>query len=88
MLDGMGAKKTYETTEYARMLSRMLAAYGRRVADADVEDLTEMFELRDQLDSVIASAVAGQREAHGRSWADIGRAAGTTRQAAQMRWGK
>jgi hypothetical protein len=86
----MGArrKQTYETTEYAAMLGRMLTAYGRRVADADIEDLTEMFELRDQWESVVASAVAGQRERHGRSWADIGKAAGTTRQAAQMRWGK
>lgn len=70
------------------MLGRMLTAYGRRVADADIEDLTEMFELRDQLESVIAGAVSGQRKNHGRSWSDIGRAAGTTRQAAQMRWGK
>lgn len=70
------------------MLGRMLTAYGRRVADADIEDLTEMFELRDQWESVVAAAVAGQRAQHGRSWADIGKAAGTTRQAAQMRWGK
>ena len=82
------SKQTYETTEYAAMLGRMISAYGRRVADADIEDLTEMFELRDQLDSAIAAAVAGQRELHGRSWADIGAAAGTTRQAAQMRYGK
>ncbi|MDQ5821187.1 MAG: hypothetical protein M3540_07095 [Actinomycetota bacterium] len=92
MLDTMTPKtrrkQTYETTEFSAMLRRMLASYGRRVADADIEDLTEMFELRDQLDSIIAAAVAGQRETHGRSWADIGRAAGTTRQAAQMRWGK
>lgn len=91
-LDTMTTKKrrkqTYETTEYSAMLGRMLASYGKRVADADIEDLAEMFALRDQLDAVIAGAVAGQRETHGRSWADIGRAAGTTRQAAQMRWGK
>lgn len=81
-------KQTYETPEYSAMLGRLLAAYGRRVADADIEDLADMFALRDKLDGVIAAAVAGQREQHGRSWADIGRAAGTTRQAAQMRWGK
>lgn len=78
---------TVETTSYAAMMRRMVAAYGRRVADADVEDLAELIALRDQVDLTIATAVRSSRERHGRSWADIARAAGTTRQAAQQRWG-
>lgn len=81
------AKKTYETTDYAAMMRRMLKAHGRRVADGDVEDLAELLELQAILDATIQEAVQGQRENHGRSWADVARAAGTSRQAAQKRWG-
>lgn len=77
-----------ETPEYAAMLRRMIRAYGRRVADADDVDLAEMVELRDLLETAIAEAVAGQRERHGRSWADVARGLGVTRQAAQMRYGR
>lgn len=76
-----------ETMAYAAMMRRMLAAYGRRVADADVEDLAELIALRSLLDETIATAVRSSRDRHGRSWADVARAAGTTRQAAQQRWG-
>lgn len=69
------------------MMGRMVAAHGRRVADGDVEDLADLLELQKMLDGVVAQAVQGQRENHGRSWADIARAAGTSRQAAQKRWG-
>jgi hypothetical protein len=81
-------KQTYETTEFAAMLGRMITAYGRRVGDADPEDLAEMLELHRRFEAIVGDAVRSQRERHGRSWADIGAAAGTTRQAAQMRWGR
>lgn len=85
----MARKRTHtETTEYAAMVRRMLRAYGRRVADADPEDLAELLKLQDVLQDVISDAVHGMREQHGRSWADIATATGTTRQAAAMRWGK
>lgn len=81
-------KRTYETTEYAAMMGRMLKAYGKRVGDADVEDLAEMIELHAAFGEHVKAAVAAQREAHGRSWADIAKATGTSRQAVQMRYGK
>lgn len=77
-----------EVADFAAMLRRMIRAHARRVADADPEDLSELLGLRDELDAAIAYAVKGQREAYGRSWSDIARATGTTRQAAQQRWGK
>lgn len=77
-----------ETFEYAAMMRRMIRAHGRRVAHADPEDLAELIALHDALDAAIADAIAGQRAHYGRSWADIGRGTGTTRQAAQMRYGK
>lgn len=81
------ARRPIETSDYAAMLRRMLGAYGRRVADADDVDLAELVELRRDLDTAISDAVVGQRATHGRSWADIGRAVGMTRQSAQQRWG-
>lgn len=75
-----------ETPEYAAMLRRMIAAYGRRVADADDVDLAEMVELRDALDAAIEAAVIGQREHHGASWADVARGLGVSRQYAQRRY--
>lgn len=81
------AKKTYETTDYAAMMRRMIKAHGRRVADADVEDLAELIELQDLLADVVKEAVTAQREVLGRSWADIAQATGTSRQAAQKKFG-
>lgn len=80
-------RKTYEVMEYAAMMRRMIRAHGRRVAGADVEDLTELIALRDELDRAIQTAVDGQRNDLGRSWAEIARATGVTRQAAHARWG-
>lgn len=74
-------------TEYAGFVKRAIRGYGRRVATADEVDLAEMVELRSVLEGAIADAVQGQRENLGRSWADIGRGLGTTRQAAQERYG-
>lgn len=74
-----------ETPEYAQMMRRMIRAHGRRVADADPEDLADMVALREHLEEAIADAVAGMRPRF--SWAQIARGLGTTRQAAQMRYG-
>lgn len=69
------------------MLRRMIRAYGRRVGEADDVDLAEMVELRAVLEEAIAAAVTRQRVEFGRSWADIARGLGTTRQAAHERYG-
>lgn len=75
-----------ETGEWLSMLRRMIAAAGRRVADADEVELGTLLGLRDDLEKAIAEAVRGQRN-RGVSWAFIASASGTTRQAAQQRWG-
>lgn len=75
-----------ETPEFAKMVNRMIRAYGRRVADADEVDLATMVELRDTVEAAIAEAVQGQR-ANGASWARIAAGVGGTRQAAQQRYG-
>lgn len=70
------------------MVRRMIRAHGRRVIDGDDADLAELAELRTVVEEAIAVAIAGQRERWDRSWAEIARGLGTTRQAAQMRYGR
>lgn len=53
------AKRVRETPEYAAMVRRIIRAHGRRVGDADPEDLAEMLEMREVLDEAIAEAVTG-----------------------------
>lgn len=81
-------RREVETPEYLAMLQRLMKAAARRVGDADDVDLAELVKLRDHLDDAITKAVTVQRVKWDRSWADIGRALGTTRQAAQQRYGR
>lgn len=67
-----------ETSEWLKMLSRMIRAAGRRVADADEYELAQLVALRDQLEESIKMAIEGQRSS-GRSWAHIGKALGLSR---------
>ena len=76
-----------ETPDFLKMLSRMIRAAGRRVAESDEYELTMLVELRDEFDQAIEKAIEGQR-ASGRSWAHIGLALGTTRQAAFKHYGR
>jgi hypothetical protein len=76
-----------DTDAYLRMTARIVSGAGRRVADADPEDLAALLKLRDAVDQAILQAVAGLR-ASGCTWQDIGDAIGTTRQAAIMRWAR
>ncbi len=79
-------RRERETPEYAQMVRRIIAGHGRRVGEADPEDLAELVGMRDVLEAAIKTAIDGQR-ANGASWAAIGRGLGITRQAAQMAWG-
>jgi len=76
------------TPEYAAMVRRMIRSHGRRVADADPEDLVELVAIREVLDEAIEDAVRGMRDARAISWGQIGRAFGISRQAAQQRYGE
>lgn len=80
-------RRAYETVDVVAALARQIRALSARVADADPEDLAHMVTLRDTLEAAIADAVHGQRRTHGRSWADLGRALGVTRQAMEKRYG-
>ena len=81
------AGRVRENDEYAAFARRVLRAYARRVATGDVEALTLMTDLADEIDAAIGQAVTGLR-GFGYSWAEIGSRLGVTRQAAQQRWGR
>jgi DNA-directed RNA polymerase specialized sigma24 family protein len=76
-----------ESTDYAAFAARVIRAHGRRVAEGDVEALAELLDLAHELDTATQSAVIGLRE-FGYSWGEIASRLGTTRKAAQQRWGR
>jgi hypothetical protein len=77
-----------ETEEYVAFVHRILAALGRRVADADVAMLRALADLGRVVDELLADTVRRLREHHGYSWADIGRELGITKQSAHERFGR
>jgi hypothetical protein len=79
-------KRVVENDEYAAFAHRVILACSRRVAVGDIDALTAMTALADDLDTAIRDAITGLRQ-RGYSWADIGIRLGITRQAAQQRWG-
>lgn len=78
---------TGDHSKFAAFVRRIIRAHGRRVADADPEDLAELLQLQAELAAVVDSTVAAMR-ARGTSWQAI---ADVThdgkRQSAQKRWG-
>ena len=80
------ARPVVENDAYAAFAQRILRAYARRIATGDIESLTLMTHLADEVDTAIGEAVTGLR-GFGYSWAEIGSRLGVTRQAAQQRWG-
>jgi hypothetical protein len=78
--------RVVENDEYAAFLRRVIRAYSRRVAAGDIEAITDMAALADDLEHATRQAITGLR-AYGYSWADIAARLGITRQGAQQRWG-
>lgn len=81
------AKDRGENGDYDAFVQRILAAYARRVATGDPEDLAVMLACRGVMDKAIAAAVVGGRATRGWTWAEVGRVAELTRQGACKRWG-
>lgn len=79
-------RRAVENDSYAAFAARVVRAHGRRIATGDIDGLADLLDLGKQLDHTIATAVASLR-AFGYSWAEIAARTGTTRQAAQQRWG-
>jgi hypothetical protein len=75
-----------QNDEYAAFTRRILRAYARRVAAGDIDAITGLSALADEIDTAIRHAITGLR-GQGYSWAEIGTRLGVTRQAAQQHWG-
>jgi hypothetical protein len=81
-------RREVETNQFGAFVRRILLAYGRRVAAGDVEALRSLTAISAEVDAVTRLAVAGLRgKPYGYSWAEIADRLGTSRQAAQMRYG-
>ena len=78
------ARRPVDNDEYASFARRVLRAYARRIATGDIDALTAMTDLSEEIDTAISQAVTGLR-GFGYSWAEIGTRLGITRQAAQQR---
>lgn len=77
-----------ENADYFQMVGRMVRGMGKRGANGDYTDLTEMAKVQQMMTDALQTAVDGMREQQGYSWADIGEGLGITRQAAQQRFGR
>lgn len=80
------SKAYTDANESLGMLRRCIRSVGPKVGRADPEQLTRLVKLTEELDEAIVAAVAGLRS-DGFTWDSIGKALGTTRQAALMRFG-
>jgi hypothetical protein len=81
-------KREVETNQFDAFVRRILRAYARRVAAGDVEALRSLTALSAEVDAVTRNAVTGLRDKpYGFWWAEIADRLGTSRQAAQMRYG-
>ncbi|MEU7875149.1 hypothetical protein [Dactylosporangium sp. NPDC049140] len=82
------AKRAVENDQFDAFVRRILRAYARRVAAGDIEALAMLTMLSSEVDSVLRDAVRGLRKTpYSYSWDEIGQRLGTSRQAAQMRFG-
>lgn len=79
-------RRHVENDEYAAFLRRVIRAYSRRVAAGDIDAITDMAAMSEEIDVAIRQAIVGLRRS-GYSWADIAARLGITRQGAQQRWG-
>jgi hypothetical protein len=81
-------RREVENAQFDAFVRRILRAYARRVASGDVEALQSLAALSSEVDAVTRLAVLGLRQQpHSCSWSGIAERLGTSRQAAQMRYG-
>ena len=84
---GRGAQGRGGEPRLRRLAARIIRAHGRRIADGDIDSLPDLLRLAGEMDIATQHAVNGLR-AYGYSWGEIAGRLGTTRQAAQQRWGR
>ncbi|HZM76714.1 MAG TPA: hypothetical protein VFC19_13360 [Candidatus Limnocylindrales bacterium] len=78
-------RATVENKEFAAFARRIVRAFARRVAQGDIEALTDLLAFAADIDDALQDAVTGLRE-YGYSWSEIAKRAGTKKQTAYERW--
>ncbi len=81
-----GRRRPVENKAFAAFARRVIRAFSRRVAQGDVDALTDLLEFAAELDDALQDAVTGLRE-YGYSWSEIAQRAGIRKQTAYERWG-
>ena len=79
-------RRHVENDQYADFLRRALTGYTRRIGQGDIDAIASFNALVAEAGEQLAEAVFLLR-VRGYSWTDISLRLGTTRQAAQQRWG-
>jgi hypothetical protein len=79
-------RRRVENDQYADFLRRALTGYTRRIGQGDIDAIASYSALVAEAAEQLAEAVSLLR-VRGYSWTDISIRLGTTRQAAQQRWG-
>jgi hypothetical protein len=79
-------RRPVENDQYADFLRRALTGYTRRVGQGDIDAIASFNALVAEAGEQLAEAVFLLR-VRGYSWTDISLRLGTSRQAAQQRWG-
>lgn len=74
-----------ENSEFGAFTRRIMRAFSRR-AGGDVDFLPVLRDVQEEIDDLMRQAVTACR-AEGYSWGEIAQRLGTTRQAAQQRYG-
>lgn len=81
------SQRRHEAPELAAAARRMMRALAVRATEGDTEAIEQLAQLQADLQAALGAAVAGSRSRVGYSWADVAQLVGTTRQAAQQRFG-
>jgi hypothetical protein len=79
------ARKVVENKDFAAFASRVLRAYGRRVAAGDVEALPDPLAFSREVEDAIIFAVRGLR-GFGYHWVEIAQRLGVSKDAVVARW--
>lgn len=81
------ARGRVESDEFAAFARRVVRAFGRRIGDGDEWAIADLVKLRDEIDQALTIGVRQLHDEQGRSWTEIARELGVTRQAARQRYG-
>lgn len=84
---GTKPRRKVGNKDFSAFASRIVRAYGRRVAAGDVEALPDLVAFSREVDHAIAQAVLGLR-ASGCTWQEIAGHLGVSKHAVSARWGK